>query len=92
MTHELSNPSYTETVLLLYLQAGEFFHAAQRSALSQHREAETQLTEESLDTPLLLDQVDLICSFVYWLHLFCLPYVYFILINNHNELCLGQVC
>ncbi|KAL3539012.1 hypothetical protein ACH5RR_002378 [Cinchona calisaya] len=51
--------SYNELVeyKLVLQKAGEFFHSAQRSAEAQQREyASNQSGEESLETPLLLDQ------------------------------------
>lgn len=50
--------TYNELVeyKLVLQKAEEFFYSAQRSAASQQRELEAQQTEESLDTPLLLDQ------------------------------------
>ncbi|CAO2813419.1 unnamed protein product [Amaranthus hypochondriacus] len=50
--------TYNELVeyKLVLQKAGEFFHSAQRSALAQQRETEAQQAEDSLDTPLLLDQ------------------------------------
>lgn len=42
-------------------QAGEFFKAAHTSAVAQHREAVSdQAPEESLETPLLTDQVQIV--------------------------------
>lgn len=41
-----------------FIQAGEFFHTAQRSAVVQHRETEGQQSAEaSLESPLLHEQV-----------------------------------
>uniref|UniRef100_A0A803LPB2 V-type proton ATPase subunit a n=1 Tax=Chenopodium quinoa TaxID=63459 RepID=A0A803LPB2_CHEQI len=46
----------TYNELVEYKLADEFFHSAQRTAAAQQREIEAQQTEESLDTPLLMDQ------------------------------------
>ncbi|XP_021753540.1 V-type proton ATPase subunit a3-like [Chenopodium quinoa] len=50
--------TYNELVeyKLVLQKADEFFHSAQRTAAAQQREMEAQQTEESLDTPLLMDQ------------------------------------
>ncbi|XP_021738681.1 V-type proton ATPase subunit a3-like [Chenopodium quinoa] len=50
--------TYNELVeyKLVLQKADEFFHSAQRTAAAQQREIEAQQTEESLDTPLLMDQ------------------------------------
>lgn len=59
-------------VFLFIPQAGEFFHSAQSIAAAQQREMEAQQTEESLDTPLLTDQVrlDLLICFVCTSHVY----------------------
>ncbi|XP_057966146.1 V-type proton ATPase subunit a3 [Malania oleifera] len=51
--------SYNELLeyKLVLEKAGEFFYSAQRSATAQQREIESRVTgEESIDTPLLLEQ------------------------------------
>ncbi|KAB2635546.1 V-ATPase subunit A3 [Pyrus ussuriensis x Pyrus communis] len=51
--------SYNELLeyKLVLEKAGEFFHSAQSSAVSQQRENESRdISDESLDTPLLLEQ------------------------------------
>nr|CAD27718.1 putative vacuolar ATPase subunit 100 kDa subunit [Mesembryanthemum crystallinum] len=50
--------AYNELVeyKLVLQKSGEFFYSAQRSAAAQQRETEPEHTEESLNTPLLMDE------------------------------------
>ena len=51
--------------LFYSFQAGEFFSSAQSSAAAQQREIEVQpMGERSMDSPLLLEQVQL-CTFLF---------------------------
>jgi V-type H+-transporting ATPase subunit a len=46
-------------------QAGEFFHSAESSARLQQREVESRQTgDDALDTPLLVDQVQISIYFL----------------------------
>lgn len=48
------------TFFVISLQAGEFFHSAQRIATAQQREVEARQVGDGLDSPLLLEQVCII--------------------------------
>lgn len=47
----------TNQINILSFQAGEFFQSAQNRALEQQRELESRQGGESMETPLLQDQV-----------------------------------
>ena len=52
--------------IIFCFQASEYFHSAYSNAIEQQREIESrQIGEESLDTPLLLDQVLTLIGFIF---------------------------
>ena len=70
--HEMKQSHGIKLKLISAFQAGEFFHSAQSSALEQQREYESRPTgEETLETPLLLEQVQastfLFLTFIFFL-------------------------